>query len=44
MTFCNVVKFNDARRIFKTFQRYMKNTATVIETATPCFGNGDSYA
>lgn len=26
---------------FKTYQRYMKNAATVTETATPAFGNED---
>lgn len=42
--FCNMVKFNDAKRIFKTCQRYVKNAATVTETAMLCFGNEDPYA
>lgn len=39
-----MVKFNDAKTIFKICQRYVKNAATVTEIAMLCFGNEDPYA
>lgn len=38
-----MVEFNNAKKIFKTYQIYTKNAATVTETATatPAFGNED---
>lgn len=42
--FCDMVKFNNTKKIFQMCQRYMKNAAAVTETASPCFGNEDLCA